>query len=441
VDEATWAQFHTKDCYVIMWVADKEEQLVIHLHHWIGKEATADKWGAAAIRAVELNIFLGGMCRIHREEEGAESSEFKSYFADDLEYLFGGSDTGFRRVEEIKYAPKLYQVMRLGLGQCFYARRVEIHPRVLTKSDAFILDLGEYVLQWNGELVDVVHRQYALQLVNEIHLIEHQGKSTRFMLEERDTEAELGYQEDLFWKTLGQRVYLDPEELELSFSLAGEGAAAHASSVLLHGSWAQDDAHWQQGVPLIQDRHTKRWHAKLTLHFGHYTYRYEVLAHSSPASASSSSASSSTFAVDDERAVRVDKAGQHRNYIRVSIKEDPEPLLYHVWQLCVLSLSVFSVCVCVCVCVCVFSLSVCILSVCVLCVFCVLCVCVFSLSLYVSYILLHCARSCCAVYLRGSAHTSMYTLIPTLPGHYTCTRTRRPPRRTASSHWCRWTIR
>mmetsp|Transcript_37227 Transcript_37227/g.93454 ORF Transcript_37227/g.93454 Transcript_37227/m.93454 type:complete len:1271 (+) Transcript_37227:422-4234(+) len=315
VDEATWAQFHTKDCYVIMWVADKEEQLVIHIHHWIGKEATADKWGAAAIRAVELNIFLGGMCRIHREEEGQESDEFKSYFADELEYLFGGSETAFRKVEEIKYEPKLYQVIRLGLGRNFYARRVQIHPKQLTKSDVFILDLGEYIMQWNGELVDVVHRQYSLQLVNEIHLIEHRGKSVRFMLEERNTEAELGYQERLFWKTLGEKVYLPPEELEVEFTLQRDDA----TEVQLHGSWAQEDPNWQQGIPLTRDRNTKRWKTKINLHFGHFTYRYEVIT----------SAGSTVYTVDDERAVRVDKAGQRRNYVRVTTKEDPEPLLYH----------------------------------------------------------------------------------------------------------------
>lgn len=45
----------------------------MHIHHWIGEKSTPDKYGSAAIRAVELNTYLGGSCRIFREVESQES--------------------------------------------------------------------------------------------------------------------------------------------------------------------------------------------------------------------------------------------------------------------------------------------------------------------------------------------------------------------------------
>jgi len=72
-----------------------------------------DKYGAAAMRAVELNYYLGGSCHIFRELEGHEGEEFLSYFEEDLEYLYGGSESSFRHVltnAEIDPPNLLYRV-------------------------------------------------------------------------------------------------------------------------------------------------------------------------------------------------------------------------------------------------------------------------------------------------------------------------------------------
>ena len=79
----------------------------------MGRECSVDKAGCAAIRAVELNIYLNGKCRIYRELEGEESPLFISYFEDDLEYLFGGTESSFRKVEKIQWEPRLYHITRL----------------------------------------------------------------------------------------------------------------------------------------------------------------------------------------------------------------------------------------------------------------------------------------------------------------------------------------
>ena len=139
---------------------------VINVHHWIGKESTPDKYGACAIRAIELNVRLGGQCRIYREVEGEESDLFVSYFEDDLEYLFGGSETAFRKVEEMIWEPRLYQICRLVDRQDphkeneFYVQKVEMVGDILTHDDVYVLDMVSYYYYY-----------YSIQIVIRIIII------------------------------------------------------------------------------------------------------------------------------------------------------------------------------------------------------------------------------------------------------------------------------
>jgi hypothetical protein len=81
-------------------VSNKDEHLELNIHHWIGKECSLDKFGAAAMRAVELNYYLGGSCNIYRELEGGEGEDFLEYFAEDLEYLYGIKQPNTRTTQD-----------------------------------------------------------------------------------------------------------------------------------------------------------------------------------------------------------------------------------------------------------------------------------------------------------------------------------------------------
>lgn len=56
----------------------------LHIHFWIGNNATADKSGVAAYKTVELDNYLGGAATQHREAQGNEGPRFKSYFTNGI---------------------------------------------------------------------------------------------------------------------------------------------------------------------------------------------------------------------------------------------------------------------------------------------------------------------------------------------------------------------
>ena len=177
-------QFYVKDCYLILWVdavppeeKDKKPDAsdaagvigsqvsTYNLHYWMGKETTSDKLGTVCVRAVQLNSFLSGMARHYPENQGEESALFLSYFEGlTLDYLPGGTESPFRKVEEIseyKEGPRLYRAFLVGdeeqqrLGKYYQIQRVELSTHWFSSNhkhsaEIFLLDTGLHIFQFNG---------------------------------------------------------------------------------------------------------------------------------------------------------------------------------------------------------------------------------------------------------------------------------------------------
>jgi hypothetical protein len=69
-----------------------KEDLYTHIHFWIGSKATQDEAAIAAIKAIEMDDYLGGSPVQHRETEGLNlflfHNSFQIYIGNTLNSLF-----------------------------------------------------------------------------------------------------------------------------------------------------------------------------------------------------------------------------------------------------------------------------------------------------------------------------------------------------------------
>ena len=140
----------------------------------MGKEASTDELGTAAIKAVELDDMLGGSPVQYREVQGHESVQFESYFTK-LKYLPGGVKSGFNRVDLEEVEKRLFLVK--GKNECVKVEEVEFAFSSLNKSDCFVLDAGkgQDVLVLMPEGASPFERFKATQVANDIRDEDHAG--------------------------------------------------------------------------------------------------------------------------------------------------------------------------------------------------------------------------------------------------------------------------
>lgn len=158
VDEDTYGQFHVGDSYIVLQtrIDDESEKRIHDIYFWIGKDSSADEYGTAAYKTVELDDLFDGEPTQHRESQTTgESEQFKELFPNKLgghklEYLEGGVDSGFRHVVPDTFQPELYQVRR-------FKGKVTVLPNPLKTSslnpdDCFVLNAegGIYILEGPG---------------------------------------------------------------------------------------------------------------------------------------------------------------------------------------------------------------------------------------------------------------------------------------------------
>ena len=102
-------QFFKGDSYIILHSDGSDPNNLTHdIHIWIGSESSQDEYGTAAYKMVEADDYLGGAAVQNRQVEGREADDFVDLFSY-LEYLEGGMDSGFTRVEPTKEKPLFYK--------------------------------------------------------------------------------------------------------------------------------------------------------------------------------------------------------------------------------------------------------------------------------------------------------------------------------------------
>ena len=282
VDESEFAKFHTEDCYIVLYINDASEGRVeISIHYWIGKNSSPDRFGTAAYRAVELNMYLGGRCSIYREEEGEESELFKSHYSGVIEVLPGSSENKLN-VRTTPRGPNrqkrtyLYRVFPSSTGQMIM-QIVKPHFSSLNSCFCFILDDGESnrLYQWNGLFSKNTDRQYVKTLIHSIDTQEKRGKSELYELLEGDND---GIKE--FWTLLEGHKPLPKEDDEKVpkysqlFKFDEEDAENFKEpieSVEIIGSWNN-----YESQKLTFNNQTKSYELEINLKEGEYKYKYLV---------------------------------------------------------------------------------------------------------------------------------------------------------------------
>eukprot|EP01102_Stenamoeba_stenopodia_P022186 TRINITY_DN9158_c0_g1_i1.p1 TRINITY_DN9158_c0_g1~~TRINITY_DN9158_c0_g1_i1.p1 ORF type:complete len:1553 (-),score=515.25 TRINITY_DN9158_c0_g1_i1:131-4789(-) len=312
-----FGQFHSNDSYIILHITGSGDKLIISVHHWQGRGATVDKYGSAAIRAIELNIYLGGACRVYRETEGQESEQFKGYFQEELEYLFGGTESAFKHVipNNKVYEPRMFQIRKLPRMKHHQVKLVEPTNKSLNKHDVFILDVGERIYQWNGSGATRLDKFKGLEVASLINNVERAGFARRVVIEDGENPEDMLYEINMFWDYIGGHIELPeiggPLKIKTTFNYIDK---AGAIAVLVKGSWDN----YKDDVPLVEI--SGKFSGCVALLPGVYQYHYKIVTEDDV-----------SYEIDEERKEVKDFYGVKKNEVEV-LADETNIILYNTYM-------------------------------------------------------------------------------------------------------------
>lgn len=185
-----YGNFFNGDSYIILHTYKPRPdatQLELDVFFWIGKDSTADEYGTAAYKTVELDTYHDDKAIQHRETEGHESDKFKRLFPKGITISQGGAESGFRRVTARTYNKRLLHISGTNAKNVTILE-VPLCKASLNSGDVFVLDIGTALYQWNGRSSSGIERVKAAQFLNELNS-ERGCKGIKEVLEEDTTSA------------------------------------------------------------------------------------------------------------------------------------------------------------------------------------------------------------------------------------------------------------
>jgi hypothetical protein len=197
-------KFFTGDSYILLVTTQTSGgALSWNIHFWLGSETSTDEAGVAAYKTVELDDSLGGGPVQFREVQGHESQQFLSYFKNSggIQYLPGGIESGFRKVERDVYETRL---LHLKGKRTVRVNEVPVAISSLNQGDVFILDKGLKIFLFNGPTANKYEKAKGIEVANRINSDERGGRAELVLLETDPRNSE-------FWGHFGG--YRDPVSL------------------------------------------------------------------------------------------------------------------------------------------------------------------------------------------------------------------------------------
>jgi hypothetical protein len=199
VPESKQIKLYSGDAYIILYTyrardaeGKETDKLLYNVHFWLGSKCSQDEQGTAAYKTVELDDLLGDLPVQFREVQGEETKEFCELFPGGIRTMDGGVDSGFNKIEPEKYTPRLLHMK----GQkTIRVTEVKCEWKSLNDGDAFILDGGLNIFQWNGKTAGINEKRKANEMINALKK-ERNGKPKSVVLDDLEDNAD-------FWKLLG----------------------------------------------------------------------------------------------------------------------------------------------------------------------------------------------------------------------------------------------
>jgi advillin len=197
-------KFYSGDSYILLsTVQTRAGGFNWSIHFWLGSETSQDEAGVAAYKTVELDESLGGGPVQFREVQGYESQQFLSYFKNTggIEYLPGGIESGFRKVERDVYVTRL---LHLKGKRTVRVNEVPAALASLNKGDVFILDKGLKIFLFNGPSANKNEKAKGIEVANRINSDERGARAELILIDSDPQNTE-------FWSEFGG--YRDPTTL------------------------------------------------------------------------------------------------------------------------------------------------------------------------------------------------------------------------------------
>lgn len=194
-------KLYSGDAYIFL-MTSTNGKISHNIHMWLGKDCSIDESGVAAYKMVELDDALGGGPVQYRECESYESPLFMSYFQKSgLEYVEGGIDSGFKKVERGVYPTRL---LHLKGSRVVRVQEVECKNTSLVIDDCFILDKGLKIFIFEGKTANKSEKAKAIEVARQIRDDERGAQAEIFLLRENPENEE-------FWETLGGKIEVTKE--------------------------------------------------------------------------------------------------------------------------------------------------------------------------------------------------------------------------------------
>ncbi|XP_063814510.1 macrophage-capping protein [Pseudophryne corroboree] len=178
--------FHSGDTYLLILNAPEGHSIFV----WNGNGTSVDERAAGAIYSSQLHMHMGEKPTQNRETQGHESAEFMALFPRGVTYLEGGVSSGFQQAEKEPVAPAHHLYHVRGRKQ-IRAVEADLSWASFNNGDCFILDTGKFIYIWSGCNANMMERNRARDLANQIRDSERRGAAKVEIIQEGEEPEEM----------------------------------------------------------------------------------------------------------------------------------------------------------------------------------------------------------------------------------------------------------